>query len=230
MLGAQYNKPIYDITKFTALDYPEHLAAIIWFAGCNMQCPYCYNPDIVFSKGTKSEQEALKFLKSRIGLIEGVVLSGGECTLYKGLPDFCRKIKDLGFKIKIDTNGTEQSMIKSLVENSLVDYIALDYKSPKEKFYEITKNRHFERFSDTLNFLIKKGFVFEVRTTVHTDLIDAKEINQMIKDLKNKGYKGVYYLQNFLYDESTIGKMKDQLRRVQSSELDDSIKIEYRNF
>ncbi len=230
MLTAGHNKPIYDITKFTALDYPEHLAAIIWFAGCNMKCSYCYNPDIVFGKGKISEEEVLDFLKSRIGLLEGVVLSGGECTLYKGLPDFCGKIKKLGFKIKIDTNGLETETIISLIENSLIDYIALDYKAPKEKFYEITKNRHFEKFADTLGYLIKKKVDFEARTTIHTNLLDTEDINKIIENLNDQGYDGTYYLQNFLYNENTVGNIGDQNNRVDLSKINDSIKIEYRNF
>ena len=223
-------KPIYDITKFTALDYPEHLAAIIWFARCNMRCPYCYNTDIVFGEGKISEDEALKFLKSRIGLLEGVVLSGGECTLQEGILDFCQKIKELGFKIKLDTNATQYEKVVSLVENSLIDYIAVDYKAPEYKFHKITKNTNFENFSKTVDYLIKKEFLFEARTTVHSSLLDEDDINWIIKDLQNRGYKGIYYLQNFLYDENTIDKVEKQKKELDRSKIVDLIKIEYRNF
>ena len=87
------HKPLYDITPFTALDYPDHLATIFWFAKCDMQCAYCYNKDIVFGEGKMTEEDAISFLKSRIGLLEGVVLSGGEATLYSSLIEFCQKIK-----------------------------------------------------------------------------------------------------------------------------------------
>ncbi|MDR0762368.1 MAG: radical SAM protein, partial [Campylobacteraceae bacterium] len=98
-------KPIFDITPFTMLDYPEHLSCIVWFAGCNMRCSYCYNPHIVLGEGNIGIDELLNFLRTRAGRLEGVVLSGGECTLYPELPKLCREIKELGFKIKLDTNG-----------------------------------------------------------------------------------------------------------------------------
>ena len=195
-----------------------------------MRCPYCYNTDIVFGKGKISEDEALKFLKSRIGLLEGVVLSGGECTLYEGILDFCQKIKELGFKIKLDTNATEYERVVSLVENSLIDYIAVDYKAPEYKFHKITKNKKFKNFSKTLDFLIKEEFLFEARTTIHSSLLDEDDINWIIKDLQNRGYKGVYYLQNFLYDENTIDKVEKQKKELDRSKIVDLIKIEYRNF
>ena len=104
-------KPLYDITPFTTLDYPEHLAAIFWFARGNMRCTYCYNRDIVFGEGERSEDEAIAFLKSRTGMLEAVVLSGGEATLYGGLPAFCARIRAEGFKIKLDTNGLNPTMV-----------------------------------------------------------------------------------------------------------------------
>ncbi|HFQ61604.1 MAG TPA: 4Fe-4S cluster-binding domain-containing protein, partial [Epsilonproteobacteria bacterium] len=107
-------KPIYDITKFTHLDYPDHLACIIWFAGCNMRCDYCYNKDIVFAKnGTYSLNDALAFLETRRSLLDGVVLSGGEASLQELIP-FCKAIKKLGFSIKLDTNGTNPELVKEL--------------------------------------------------------------------------------------------------------------------
>jgi pyruvate formate lyase activating enzyme len=106
---------IYDITKFTHLDYPDHLAAIIWFSGCNMRCDYCYNKEIVFAKsGSITLREALDFLRSRRGLLDGVVLSGGEATAYELLP-FTQAIKEMGFSIKLDTNGTNFNNLKKLL-------------------------------------------------------------------------------------------------------------------
>jgi pyruvate formate lyase activating enzyme len=221
-------KPLYDITPFTALDYPDHLAAIFWFAKCQMQCVYCYNRDIVFGDGKISQEEALAFLKNRQGLLEGVVLSGGEATLYGELVEFCKQIKQLNFKIKLDTNGLNLEMIYALVENNLVDYIALDYKAPKEKFQAITKNIHFDLFSRTLDFLIKKKFPCEVRTTVHSDLLQAEDVNQIIKDLLKRGYKDTYYLQKFVYTPDTIGKVKEQRHAFDVSRLSSDLKVSLR--
>jgi len=222
------HKPLYDITPFTALDYPDHLATIFWFAKCNMRCVYCYNRDIVFGEGKISEEEALAFLDSRVGLLEGVVLSGGEATLYGDLVEFCQKIKQKKFKIKLDTSGINFDMVYTLVENGLVDYIALDYKAPKEKYFEITKDKHFDSFSKTLNFLIQKQFPFEVRTTVHSDLLRVEEINRIIKDLLKRGYSGTYYLQPFVFTENTIGKVKEEKTPFDTSRLSNELKVVWR--
>jgi len=221
---------ISNITKFSALDYPDSLATIIWFAGCNMRCSYCYNPDIVFSKGHLTENDVFSFLKTRIGKLEGVVLSGGECTLYKDIEKFCREIKAMGFKIKIDTNGTRPNIIENLINKNLIDYIALDYKAPKYKYKEITKNNDFELFSKTLNFLIKNKFNFEVRTTVHTLLLSENDIEAIITDLESRKYHGTYFLQNFLNDTKTIGNIENQLFKIDLKRRSNLFKIEFRNF
>ncbi|UPT77784.1 anaerobic ribonucleoside-triphosphate reductase activating protein [Sulfurovum sp. XGS-02] len=222
------HKPLYDITPFTVLDYPDHLAAIFWFSKCNMRCVYCYNKDIVLREGNMDEGEALAFLKSRRGLLEAVVLSGGEATLYKDLALFCKRIKELKFKIKLDTNGLNPEMVQLLVENSLVDYIALDYKAPKEKYLEITKDKHFDNFSRTLNFLIRKEFAFEVRTTVHSDLLRAEEINRIMNDLVKRGYGGTYYLQPFVFTENTIGKIQVAKAPLDTARISNALKVVWR--
>ena len=96
---------IYAIQKFSTLDFPNKLSCILWFSGCNMRCPYCYNKDVVFGEKLIEEEEVLKFLKKRIGLLDGVVFTGGEATLYKNIISFATTIKELGFDIKLDTNG-----------------------------------------------------------------------------------------------------------------------------
>ncbi|PHS41417.1 MAG: anaerobic ribonucleoside-triphosphate reductase activating protein [Sulfurovum sp.] len=223
-----FPKPIYDITPFTMLDYPNHLATIFWFTKCNIRCVYCYNKDLVFGEGKISQEEALVFLNSRVGLLEGVVLSGGEATLYSDLVAFCKKIKQLKFKIKLDTNGLNPEMIQVLVANKLIDYIALDYKAPKEKYYEITKDKHFDSFSETLNFLIKKQFPFEVRTTVHRDLLRVEEINRIIKDLLKRKYNGTYYLQPFVFTENTIGRVKEEKNPFNIAQLSKELEVIWR--
>jgi len=126
-------KSAYDITKFTTLDYKDHLACIIWFVKCNMRCSYCYNSRIVEGEGILSNQEVFKFLKNRVGKLDGVVLSGGECTLNPDLLEICKEIKELGFKVKIDTNGLNPKLLSELISFGLIDFIALDYKAPSRK-------------------------------------------------------------------------------------------------
>ncbi|GAX86774.1 pyruvate formate lyase activating enzyme [Lebetimonas natsushimae] len=222
---------IYSIQKFSSLDFPGRLCAILWFSGCNMRCPYCYNKDVVFGKKQIEEDEVIDFLKTRTGLLDGVTFTGGCPTLYPNLINFSKKIKDMGFEIKLDTNGINFEILKEMKDKNLVDYIALDFKAPPEKFEQITKNRHYEKFESTLEMLINSNIEFEVRTTVHTDLLDENDINKIITILKNKGYKGTYYLQNFFEtDKETIGNIGPQKRKLDLSLLDNSIPLEFRNF
>ena len=227
---AAINKPIYSITKFTTLDFPNHLASIFWFAKCNMACPYCYNRHIVREAGTISEEEALTFLKTRQGRIEGVVLSGGECTLYPHLEPFCEAIKALGYKIKIDTNGSNPNRLHALMSKGLIDYVALDYKAPKSSFTSLTHYRHFEHLEESLALLLQSSIPFEVRTTLHSDLLTPDDINAIIQNLHDIGYKGVYYLQNYLHVEPTLGATKEQQNQFDLSKLDALVPISLRNF
>lgn len=190
-------KPLYDITPFTLLDYPDLPAAIFWFAGCNLRCSYCYNPEIVLGRGKISEEDALAFLATRQGLLEGIVLSGGECTLYPRLIPFCRAIKEMGFKIKIDTNAMRPDVLKALIEHSLIDTVALDYKTTKEHWDALCAGGEETLFWDSFGYLQKSGIDFEVRTTVHTGLIDETTLIQMAHKLETAGYKGSYALQSF---------------------------------
>ncbi len=193
-----------------------------------MKCDYCYNKSIVFSKeGQKSFNDILTFLKKRVGLLDGVVLSGGEATGHNLIP-FCKEVKKLGFSIKLDTNGANFKQIKDLIELNLIDYIALDYKAPQYKFKEITHSNSFEAFSKTLDFLISSGFTFEVRTTIHNDLLNEKDINFIINDLIKRGYKKQYFLQQFLDTGDNIGNIESTLKSFDKSTLSKDLEIIWR--
>lgn len=221
-------KVIYDLTSFTHLDYPEHLACIVWFSGCNMRCDYCYNKDIVFAKSGKySYEDILNFLKTRVNLLEAVVLSGGEASSYD-LVSFCQEIKQLGFKIKLDTNGTNFLHVKELIELNLLDYVALDYKSQKTKFIQITNSNKFDEFSKTLDFLINGSVEFEVRTTVHNDLLSEDDVNEIIIDLKNRKYKNRYFIQEFRDTGTNIANLQSPKNKLDKSLLLTDIEIVYR--
>ncbi|OHD98900.1 MAG: anaerobic ribonucleoside-triphosphate reductase activating protein [Sulfurimonas sp. RIFCSPLOWO2_12_FULL_36_74] len=221
-------KVIYDLTSFTHLDYPNHLSCIVWFSGCNMRCDYCYNKDIVFAKdGKYSYNDILDFLKTRVNLLEAVVLSGGEASSYDLVP-FCQKIKQLGFKIKLDTNGTNFLHIKELIDLNLLDYVALDYKAPEAKFTQITHSNKFDEFSKTLDLLINSNVEFEARTTVHADLLSSDDINEIIIDLKNRGYKNSYFIQEFLETEKNIGDLKRAKNKLDKSSLRSDLEVIFR--
>lgn len=202
-------KPIYDITPFTLLDYPDKTACIIWYAGCNMRCGYCYNPDIVLGKGKISVDEVLQFLRNRKGLLDGVVMSGGECTMHPSLIDFALEVKALGMQVKIDTNGSRPEVLKKLYENDALDYVALDFKATPQKFQSITQSNLFSPFEKSLSFLIHNQIPFEVRTTVHSKQLSSEDIYSMRAFLETKGYKGTYYLQHFTNNSKTIKALPD---------------------
>ncbi|SMP87716.1 pyruvate formate lyase activating enzyme [Epsilonproteobacteria bacterium SCGC AD-308-P11] len=219
---------VYDITKFTHLDYPNHLACIVWFAGCNMRCDYCYNKEIVFAKnGNYSSNDVLDFLNTRVGLIDGVVLSGGEATSYDLVP-LCKEIKKLGFKIKLDTNGTNFANLQTLCELDLIDYVALDYKAPAYKYQQITKSTKFNEFSTSLLYLMLCKIDFEVRTTVHPDLLDEDDINFIINDLLSRGYNKKYYLQKFLDTGDNIGNIHLSSKSIDESLLSKELEVVFR--
>lgn len=200
-------KALYDITPFTLLDFPDIPATIFWFAGCNLRCSYCYNPDIVFGFASIDEAQALEFLRRRQGLLEGVVLSGGECTIYPNLLPFCRNIKELGFKIKIDTNAMRPDVLDILLDNHLVDYVALDYKAPESKMVEMCEAGSEKRFWESFDIVRKCGIDFEVRTTYHSDLLSIEDIIMMEKQLRERGYENRYFLQLFQTGLPTIGNL-----------------------
>ena len=226
--SSQNSNIIYDITTFTHLDYENHLACIIWFAGCNMRCDYCYNKEIVFSKnGHYTFEDVLSFLKSRVNLLDAVVLSGGEASSYN-LVEFCKKVKGLGFLIKLDTNGTNFKNIRELIELQLLDYVALDYKAPKDKFTKITHSNKYDEFSKTLDYLIASPVEFEVRTTLHEDLLDEDDINHIINDLIQRKYKHTYYIQKFLDTKETIGNLQLPIKTLEKEKLSQKLKVIWR--
>lgn len=221
-------KIIYDITRFTTTDYPDNLSCVVWFTSCNMRCLYCYNGNIVDAKeGKYSPKDLYSFLSSRVGLLDAVVLSGGEATSHDLVP-ICENITDLGFKIKLDTNGSNPKLVKKLLDEYLLDFVSLDFKAPKDKFKDITKNNSYGRFLETLKYLLDDGIDFEVRTTIHPELLDVSDINEMIEVLVKMGYKNTYYLQNFL-DVPTLGNLKSSNKAFEKLKLRSDLNIVFRD-
>lgn len=200
-------KIIHSITAFTLLDYPDHTACILWFAGCNMKCSYCYNPEIVYGKGSYSIPEILSFLEKRKGLLDAVVFSGGECLLYKESLELMVLIKKMGFLIKVDTNGSKPDRLQEAIARDLIDFVALDFKSSKRKFKAITESNFYDKFLECLSILQSTQTSFEVRTTIHSDLLVKEDLIEMIEVLEVHNYYGNYYLQPFRNGVETLKKM-----------------------
>lgn len=226
-------KPIYDLTPFTLLDYPDHTACIIWFAGCNFRCPYCHNPDMISGKnGMMEVEEILSFLEKRRGKLDGVVFSGGEATSYPGILELSQTIKGMGFKVKLDTNGSRPDVLRQIIDERMFDYIALDYKAPDCKFESICGFKRQNLFKDALKLICRaQGTSVEIRTTVHTDLLSEDDIVQMMGTLSDYGYGGTYYVQNYR-DTETLGNLPSQARVLDITTLPEAVgfKTEFRNF
>ena len=189
------------LQKTTLIDYPEKIACTIFFFGCNFHCPFCHNKDLVLKSKKPpqfSEKEIFDFLKSRKEILEGVVLTGGEPTLYPHLKEFIKKIKKLGFLVKLDTNGANPKILKELVKKGLIDYMAMDFKAPIEKYEKVAGvkvNR--KAILESLKFLISGKTDYEFRTTVvptihlEEDLIKmAKELEQLTINNKSRQGRG----------------------------------------
>lgn len=210
---------LYDLTPFTLLDFPDLPAAIFWFAGCNLRCSYCYNPDIVHGIASIDEATALAFLSKRRGLLEGVVLSGGEATLYPRLIEFCHSIKSLRFKIKLDTNAMRPDVIEKLIRENLLDYVALDYKAPSSHMAQICGSGSEHRFWESFDLLQHSTIPFEVRTTFHPDLLDESDLIAMSEALDKNGYSSPFYVQMVQSDTQTLGSILPSTRKIDTERL-----------
>ena len=173
------------LQKMTLLDFPGKVACTVFLQGCNFRCPFCHNSDLLGAEGPEgiSEEELLAFLKKRVGLLDGVCITGGEPTLSQELPDLMRRIKSLGFQVKLDTNGYRPDVLKALVGEGLVDYVAMDVKNGPVRYAETAGMQHFhlERIEESIRFLLSGAVDYELRTTVAEPLHDETAISDMAK-------------------------------------------------
>ncbi len=186
------------IQKTTLLDYPTKVAAIVFTQGCNFRCGYCHNPDLLEqNKNTDFLPENfISFLKTRQGKLDGVVITGGEPTLQSGLYDFIKQIKQLDFAVKLDTNGTNPKILKKLLSENLVDYIAMDIKAPFEKYSEITGiNVNTNNIKTSIDLIIKSLTEYEFRTTVLKSQLSFEDFDKIGQTIKGAN---LYYLQKFV--------------------------------
>lgn len=202
---------ILGLNKTTLLDYPGKVAATLFTGGCNFRCPYCHNSDIVLqnkSLQAYSEDEIFAFLKKRKNVLTGVCITGGEPTINNDLPDFISRIKDLGYFVKLDTNGTNPSMLEKLISDSLIDYCAMDIKNSPKK-YGVTVGVYDNSFDmksikTSAHMLMSQTSIdYEFRTTLVSELHtenDMFEIANWISDAK------AYFLQSYTDCEQVMCK------------------------
>lgn len=188
---------ILGIQKLSLVDWDGHITCTVFAGHCNFACPFCHNSTLVSGEeDIISENEILEYLDKRKNMLDSVCVSGGEPTLYHDLPDFIKKIKDMGYLVKLDTNGTNPEMVKYLVENRLIDYIAMDIKNSLEK-YSLTAGRDCDHESiiTSIKYIMNCGIDYEFRTTLIDGLHTEEDIVK-IGNLLNGAKK--YYLQKFV--------------------------------
>jgi pyruvate formate lyase activating enzyme len=204
------------ITKSSLLDYPGKIAIVLYTPGCNYNCYYCHNREIIQDiDEIVSNEEIMELLKKRVGLIDAVVISGGEPTLHYDLIPFLKMIKKMGYLTKLDSNGSSPDVIKKCIEENAVDYFAIDYKGPKARYPEIARNNNSaDSVLETINLLSDTNQEFEVRTTVipHLNLNDLIQMSQELPIVPR------YVLNPYRQPQVYLEEDEDMINKIPYSE------------
>lgn len=212
------------LQKVTLIDYPGKVACTVFLSGCNFRCPFCYSPELVLPEKIKKhpsikERDFFDFLSEKRGLLDGCVICGGEPTIYgEELIDFCKKIKEMGFSIKLDTNGSNPDVLTKAIP--LIDYIAMDIKSPLDQRYkEFSVIDCLDRIKESIEIVKKSGIDYEFRTTITNHSVDdILEIAEYLSPAKK------YYLQRFIGEKENISGEKYTLKEEDLKLIEKSIK------
>lgn len=215
---------IVGLMKTTLLDYPGKVASTIFTGGCNFRCPYCHNGDLVLNHTTMEpyiEEEIFSHLNKRKNTLNGVCITGGEPTLQSELPEFIRKVKSLNLLVKLDTNGTNPAMLRSLLEEGLLDYVAMDIKHCRSKYNDVAcmNPLDLQSIEESVDILKNCNIDYEFRTTVTRELHkmeDFEEIGKWIEGSK------AYYLQPYKESEQVISKI---FTTYSAAEFDEIVNI-----
>ncbi|WP_026395798.1 anaerobic ribonucleoside-triphosphate reductase activating protein [Acetobacterium malicum] len=208
------------IQRLSLLDYPDKTCCTIFTVGCNYRCPFCHNASIVENKLSEKgvlQDEVIDFLKRRIGILDGVCITGGEPLLQDQLESFIREIKSLGFLVKLDTNGSLPQKLRQLIETGLVDYVAMDIKNSPDSYGQTIgiNNYNLDPVKESVDLLLSNRVPYEFRTTVVRQLHTSKDIQAIAQWIKGAEH---YYLQNFV-DSGDV--MKSGLSGFSREEIQD---------
>ncbi len=198
------------LQKMTLLDFPGKVACTVFLDGCNFRCPFCHNSELLAGEAEPlmTHEAFLSFLKSRRGLLDGVCITGGEPTLYPELPELARGIKAEGYALKLDTNGTRPAVLRTLAEEGLIDYVAMDVKNAPDEYHVITglPAINMTPLEESLRYLLSDHVDYEVRTTLvgqfHTEE-SVKKMGEWVTSLLPGKKPKAWYLQNFV-DRETV--------------------------
>lgn len=216
------------LQRVSIIDFPRRICAVVFTGGCNFRCPYCHNPELVVGWEKLPEiveNEVFTFLEKRRGLLDGLCITGGEPTMYEMIPDFIKKVKLMGFSVKLDTNGTNPGMIEELIDDSLLDYIAMDVKTIPQKYNIASGVRaNLEDIERTVRLIMHSKIEYEFRTTVFPDFLakeDGKILGEWLKGAKRFTLQRPRKLKMLLdvfknrptYAERELNNIKDTLSR-----------------
>ena len=210
---------IQGIQKMTLLDYPGKCACTVFLAGCNLRCPFCHNASLVLTRPepVMTEEEFFAFLKKRKGLLDGVCVTGGEPTLRKDLPDLIRRIKELGYLVKLDTNGSNPEILGQLLKENLLDYVAMDIKNCPERYVQTCGGMDIlPQVEECLAIMKESTVEYELRTTLCKPFHDSKALESIGRWLS--GTKN-YYLQNFVDSGDLVGTGVSGFTKEEMEEL-----------
>lgn len=214
------------LQKTSLIDYPGKISAVVFLGDCNFRCSYCFNRQLVLNPDkvkTIPQEEFFAFLNGRKKWLDGIVIGGGEPCIHRELPDFIKKIKDLGFLLALETNGTNPEMLKHLIDNKLVDYFAMDIKAPPEGYEKVTKAKlDKEAIQKSIDLIIKSGVDHEMRSTILPALHSKEDIINMAKLIQ--GAK-IYYLQQFRPGETLLDPAFRKERLFTEKEMENLKKI-----
>ena len=212
--------------KTTLLDFPGKVAATVFTGGCNFRCPFCHNASLVthIKEDTVEESEVLSYLKKRKNILDGICITGGEPLLHADIELFCGKVRELGLAIKLDTNGSRPQLLKHLVQEGLLDYVAMDIKNSKERYAETCGLDHFpEGVEESIRFLMSCGIPYEFRTTVTKDFHTPDDIASLTQWIQGAER---YFLQCFTDSGDLIS---EGLSAYSPEEMNELLAIAKRN-
>lgn len=219
------------LQKLTLLDFPDVVSCIVFTKGCNLRCPFCHNSSLVVdSKLTPEidEEEVFSYLNKRKNILDGVVISGGEPLLQKDIKDFIVKVKTLGYKVKLDTNGVNSKLLSELIDEKLVDYVAMDIKNTFDK-YDMTTgklNSRIDNIKESIRILKKEKVPYEFRTTIVKDFHNIEDIKKILKYINGSKY----FIQNFVDNENTIKKGLTGFTKDELININNELKKDFTNF
>ncbi len=176
------------LIKSSLLDFPSNFCCTVFLAGCNFRCGYCYNPKLIEinNKNSISEEDFFTFLDTRKGKLDGVCILGGEPLIHNEIQPFIKKIKDKGFKVKIDTNGSNPNLLKELINKKLINYVAMDIKASKENYQQFFHQKDYiNEIEQSIEILKQSNIDYEFRTTIIPSIIDEEELKKICKWLQN---------------------------------------------